>query len=268
MNTVLLITLNFLLIILLSATVAYLIMRWCFSPKRHAELVRKFDGINISGLNSGAIILLSLGIAFVFNDLSNIHVRAKTSLLQEADALRTLGRISLNIDPEVGAPLMAATRTYASDVLQKEWPAMQQSNALSIRQSAQSALTALTVMSDIVYDPYSLTKLPALTASQLGNLVARIREQRLVRIEISEYTIGSRGLILAAFTLIASCAILSMAMLNKPEVQYLSNFSFFVISLSALYLAYASQNPFAGLDAISNAPLQEAFDRLKVMKLN
>jgi hypothetical protein len=41
-----------------------------------------------------------------------------------------------------------------------------------------------------------------------------------------------------------------------------------VVSLFALYLAYASQNPFAGLDAISNAPLQEAFDRLKVMQLN
>lgn len=268
MNTVLLITLNFLLIILLSATIAYLIMRWCFSPKRHAKLVRKFDGINISGLNAGAIVLLSLGIAFVFNDISNIHIRAKTSVLQEADALRTLGRISLNVDTEIGAPLMAATRNYVSFVLQKEWPAMQQSNALSIREGTQSALSPLTMMSDIVYDPYSLNKLPALTASQLSNLVTKIREQRLVRIEISEYKIGSRGLILAALTLIASCVILSMAMLQKPSAQYLCIFFFFVISLSALYLAYASQNPFAGLDAISNAPLQEAFDRLKVMKLN
>lgn len=41
-----------------------------------------------------------------------------------------------------------------------------------------------------------------------------------------------------------------------------------LMAATALYLAYASQNPFSGLDAISNAPLQEAFDRLKVMKLN
>lgn len=268
MNILLEMTLIFSLIMLFSATFAYLIMRWCFSPKRHAELLRKFDGINISGLNAGAIVLLTLGIAFVFSDISNIHIRAKTSLLQEADALRTLGRISLNIEPEVGAPLMTATRTYVSDVLQKEWLAMQQSKALSIRQSNQSALTALTVMSDIVYDPFNLSKMPALTASQLGNLVARIREHRLVRIEISDYKIGFRGLILATLTLVASCVILSLAMLKKPAAQYLCVFSLFVISLSALYLAYASQNPFAGLDAISNAPLQEAFDRLKVMKLN
>ena len=268
MNIFLVMTLSFLLIILFSATVAYLIMRWCFSPKRHAELVHKFDGINISGLNAGAIVLLSLGIAFVFSDISNIHIRAKASLLQEADAIRTLGRISLNIDSEVGEPLMAATRTYVSDVLQKEWPAIHQGSARSIRKSSHNALTALTVMSDIAYDPYTLAKVPALTASQLGNLVMRIRAERLIRIEISEYRIGSRGLILATLTLIASCVILSMAMLKKPAAQYLCIFSFFVISLSALYLAYASQNPFAGLDAISNAPLQEALDRLKVMKLN
>ena len=124
MHTIISMALFFLLIVLLSAGIAYLIMRWCFSPKRHAELVHKYEGINISGLNAGAIVLLSLGIAFVFSDISNVHIRAKTSLLQEADALRTLGRISLNIEPEVGTPLMDATRAYASDVLQKEWPAM------------------------------------------------------------------------------------------------------------------------------------------------
>jgi hypothetical protein len=268
MQTIISMALSFLLIVLLSAGIAYLIMRWCFSPKRHAELVHKFDGINISGLNAGAIVLLSLGIAFVFSDISNVHIRAKTSLLQEADALRTLGRISLNIEPEVGTPLMDATRAYASDVLQKEWPAMRQGDALSIRQGTRSALTPLTVMSDIVYDPFNFTKLQPLTASQLGNLVARIREYRLVRIEISEYRIGSRGLTLAILTLVASSVILSMAMLKKPASQFLCIFSFFVVSLFALYLAYASQNPFSGLDAISNAPLQEASDRLKIMKLN
>jgi len=147
MHTIISMTLFFLLIVLISAVIAYLIMRWCFSPKRHAELVHKFDGINISGLNAGAIVLLSLGIAFVFSDISNIHIRAKTSLLQEADAVRTLGRISLNIEPEVGAPLMEATRAYVSSVLQKEWQAMQQGDALSIRQGTKSALTSLTVMS-------------------------------------------------------------------------------------------------------------------------
>ncbi len=267
MNTTTTLILNFLLIAVLSASVAFAIMLWSFSPKRHAELVRKFDGINISGLNSGAIILLSLGIAFVFSDISNVHLRAKTSLLQEADALRTLGRLALSIDSSVGAPLMAATRDYTSNVLQKEWPALQQGNSQSIRKGENSALRPLTEMSDIVYSPENLTRLPAITSMHLGTLVARIREQRLLRIDASEFSVGLRGLLLAFITLLASSAILSLAMLTKPPVQYLSNFLLYLVTLLALYLAYIAQNRFSGLDVISSAPIQEALDRLTNMQL-
>jgi len=267
MNTTAALILNFLLIGVLSASIAYAIMRWSFSPTRHVELARKFDGTNISGLNSGAIILLSLGIAFVFSDISNVHIRAKTSLLQEADAVRTLGRLALNIDSSVGAPLMAATRNYTSDVLHKEWPALQQGNSQAIRKGESSALQPLTVMSDIVYAPENLTRLPAITSMHLGNLVTRIREQRLLRIDASDFSIGIRGLLLASITLLASSALLSLAMLTKPSVQYLSNFLLYLVTLLALFLAYIAQNPFSGLDIISSAPMQEALDRLTNMQL-
>ena len=267
MNTTTTLILNSLLIAALSASIAYVIMRWSISPKRHAELAHKFGGMNIAGLNSGAIILLSLSIAFVFSDISNVHLRAKTSLLQEADALRTLGRLALNIDSSVGAPLMAATRDYTSNVLQKEWPALQQGNSQSIRKGENSALRPLTEMSDIVYSPENLTRLPAITSMHLGTLVARIREQRLLRIDASEFSVGLRGLLLAFITLLASSAILSLAMLTKPPVQYLSNFLLYLVTLLALYLAYIAQNRFSGLDVISSAPIQEALDRLTNMQL-
>jgi hypothetical protein len=267
MNTTTTLILNFLLIALLSASISYAIMRWSFSPKRHAELAHKFGGMNIAGLNSGAIILLSLSIAFVFSDISSAHTRAKTSLFQEADALRTLGRLALNIDSSVGAPLMAATRDYTSSVLQTEWPVLQQGKPQAIRTGENSALRPLTVISDIVYSPENLTRLPVVTSMQLSTIVARIREQRLLRIDASEFSIGIRGLLLAGVTLLASSTLLSLAMLQKPSVQYLSNFFLYVVTLAALYLAYNEQNPFAGLDVVSSAPLQEALDRLINMQL-
>ena len=267
MNTTATVILNILLIAVLSASIAYAIMRWCYSPTRHAELARKFDDIYIGGLNAGAIVLLSFSLAFVFSDISNVHLRAKTSLLQEADALRTLGRLSLNIDSSVGVPLMAATRDYASAVLQKEWPAMQQGNPQAIRKVENSALQPLIVMSDIIYSAENLARLPTVTSVQLGALVTRIREQRLLRIDASDFSVSIRGRILACITLLASSAILSLAFLTKPFGQYLSNFLLYFVTLTALYLAYSGQNPFAGLDVVSSAPLQEALDRLMNMKL-
>jgi hypothetical protein len=190
--------------------------------------------VNIVGLNSGAIILLSLRLAFVFSDIFNVHNRTKTAVLQEADALRTLGRTTLNIDPSIGIPLMKATREYTEAVLQKEWPELKAGRSEAIRNGNQSALQPLTVMSDLVYSPDTSTKVPNATSMQLGLLVSRIREQRLLRVDTRNFSIGLRGLLLAG---------------------------------AAMYLAFASQNPFHSLDFVSNAPLQEALDRLQNMQL-
>lgn len=255
------------LITLLSAGLSYVIMRWTFSPTRHKRLFDRYNGINTTGLNSGAIILLALVLAFVFNQISTTHQSAKLAVLKEADALRTLGRISLNIESDIGVPLMAATRLYTQTVIEKEWPKLSQGNSVAIRQGTDSALMPLTAMSDIVYAPANLAKLPAVTTNQLGQLVTRIRENRLMRIDASTFSIGTRGLILAILTLAVSSALLSLTSLWSPSVQFISNFSLFIVTLTAMYLAFDAQNPFAGLDALTDAPLREALDRLHNMKL-
>ncbi len=170
----------------------------------------------------------------MFSDIFNVHNRTKTAVLQEADALRTLGRTTLNIDPSIGIPLMKATREYTEAVLQKEWPELKAGRSEAIRNGNQSALQPLTVMSDLVYSPDTSTKVPNATSMQLGLLVSRIREQRLLRVDTRNFSIGLRGLLLAG---------------------------------AAMYLAFASQNPFHSLDFVSNAPLQEALDRLQNMQL-
>lgn len=267
MTTYLLVFVHLTLIALISAGLSYLIMRWTFSPTRHKRLFEDYNGINISGLNSGAIILLALVLAFVFNQISTTHQSAKFAVLKEADALRTLGRISLNIDPEVGVPLMAVTRLYTQTVIEKEWPKLNQGNSAAIRQGSSSALPALTEMSDIVYSSATLAKLPSVTTNQMGQLVTRIREYRLMRIDASTFSIGFTGLILTVINLFASSVLLSLTCLWKAPVQFISNFLLFLVTLAAMYLAFAAQNPFAGLDSVVDTPLREALDRLKNMHL-
>ncbi|MFM7008037.1 MAG: hypothetical protein ACKO0Z_01685 [Betaproteobacteria bacterium] len=265
MTMIVLIALHALVIAGVSATLAYIVMRWSFSSKRHAKLAERFNGLSVVGLNSG--ILLALGLAFIFNDISTVHSRAKTAVLQEADAIRTLGRMSLNIDPSVGIPLMAATKEYTEAVLNKEWLAMRRDTSEDIRSGASSALTPLTVMSDIVYSSENIAKLPTVTSTHLAGLVSRIREQRLQRIDASDFSMGLRGYLLVSITLITTAVLFTLTMLTKPSAQFISNFFLFLVTFLAAYLAFSSQNPFHDLDAISPLPLQEAFDRLNAMTL-
>ena len=266
MITLVLIVFNLLFILGLCAGVAYLVMRWTFSLKRHSRLLHRYADISLAA-NSGAVVLLSLGLAFVFGDISNVRSRAKLAVLQEADAIRTIGRTSLNLDPSVGGPLMIATREYAKAVIEKEWPQLALRRPDEIRSGQHSALTPLTVMSDIVYAPENLAKLPNATSMQLSALVTRIREQRLTRIDTSSFSIGLRSILLAFITTLASCVVMSLVNIRSPHAQFVSNFILFGVTACALYLAFIAQNPFAGPDFVSNAPLEEAFDRLNNMRL-
>ena len=267
MTSIALLILNSLMIIGVCSLISYVIMRWSFSAKRNARLVERYHNLPIAGLNSGAIILLSLGLAFIFSDISTVRIRAKAAVLQEADAIRTLGRMSLNIDPTVGIPLMASAREYTAVVLEKEWPALNQGSSDAIRSGVSSALSPLTRLSDIVYSPESIAKLPAVTSMHLANLVSRIREQRLQRIDASDFGMGLRGYMLVVITLLATTVLLSLSMLTRPASQFISNFCLFFVTLTAAYLAFLSQNPFFGLDAVTDAPLREALDRLNSMTL-
>jgi hypothetical protein len=267
MPTYILFLFHFSLIVLLSAGLSYFIMRWTYNPIRHKRLFDNFSGMITSGLNSGAIVLLTLGLAFVFNQISTTHQSAKLAVLNETDALRTLGRISLNIEPDIGVPLMAATRLYTQEVIEKEWPRLSQGKSVTMHQFSVSALPPLTAMSDIVYSPDNVAKLPSVTANQLGQLVTRIRENRLKRIDASTFTIGIRELILAIITLASSSALLSLSLLTKAPIQLFSNFALLLVTLTAIYLAFSSQNPFSGIDSLVDTPLREALDRLNNMQL-
>jgi hypothetical protein len=258
---------NLLIIAVTCAIISYLIMRLTFHPKIHPKLVEGFQGINTAGLNSGAIILLSLSIAFIFNDISETRSQAKLSVIKEADALRTLGRASLNIDPAIGSKIMVAAREYTSMVIEKEWPAIMNKRSADIKSGQSSALQPLTVLSDLVYAPEHLAKLPNATSMQLSSLITKIREQRLNRIDSSEFTIGIRGVALGAITLFASLTILSLANLTRKPTQLVSTFMLLLVTVSAMYIIFKTQNPFNGLDYISDQPLREALDRLINMKL-
>lgn len=135
---------------------------------------------------------------------------------------------------------------------------------LSINES--SALAPLTKISDIVFNPHNQSLLsPALT-NQLISFTNRIREQRLLRVEFSRYSIGYPRLGLILFLLSASVTLLTLSAVSKRPVQIVSNFTLLLLTLISLLVVYTQQNPFAALDAVSPVPIEEALRRLELMK--
>lgn len=143
---------------------------------------------------------------------------------------------------------------------------MQRSSVAELSASESSALAPLTKISDIVFNPQNQSILsPALT-NQLISFTNRIREQRLLRVEYSRYNIGYPRLGLVLFLLSASVILLTLSAVSKRPVQIVSNFTLLLLTLISLLMVYSQQNPFAALDAISSLPLQEALERLELMK--
>ena len=260
--------LNFLLLAVgltfLSYLIAFLIAHVTFRPSLNKKLNDKFDGIVF--INHGSLIFLSLSLAFIFSDVAQVNAKARAAIISEADAIRTLGRISLSLDARVGDPLMATLKQYTKDVLQKEWPEMQRSAGAELSISESSALAPLTKISDIVFNPHNQSLLsPALT-NQLISFTNRIREQRLLRVEFSRYHIGYPRLGLILFLLSASVILLTLSAVSKRPVQIVSNFTLLLLTLISLLVVYTQQNPFSALDAITPLPLEEALQRLELMK--
>jgi hypothetical protein len=247
-----------------SYLLAFFIAHVTFRPSLNTKLVGMFDGIVF--INHGSLIFLSLSLAFIFSDVAQVNVKARAAVISEADALRTLGRISLSLDRRVGEPLMATLKQYTQDVLQKEWPEMRRSAGADLSISESSALAPLTKLSDIVFNPHNQSLLtPALTG-QLISYTNRIREQRLLRIEFSRYSIGYPRLGLILFLLSASVILLTLSAVSKRPVQIVSNFTLLLLTLISLLVVHTQQNPFAALDAVSPLPIEEALRRLELMK--
>lgn len=259
---------NFLLLAVgltfLSYLIAFLIARVTFHPSLNKKLNANFDGIVF--INHGSLIFLSLCLAFIFSDVAQVSAKARAAIISEADALRTLGRISLSLDPRVGDPLMATLKQYTQDVLQKEWPEMQRPSGAQVSTSESSALGPLTKMSDIVFNPQNQSLLSPSLTNQLISFTNRIREQRLLRVEYSRYSIGYPRLGLIIFLLSASVILLTLSAVSKRPVQIVSNFTLLLLTLISLLVVYTQQNPFAALDAISPLPLEEALQRLELMR--
>jgi hypothetical protein len=228
-----------------------------------ASWIKRICGIHPAGVNQASSALLVLSIAFLLNDVSQIRQKASDTLLLEADILRTMGRVAVNLPRDVGEPLQGLLVAYSDSVLNDDWPRMQN----GIRGSNNvppASLNRVIAISDFIYSNLDRFGHPQIS-QQMVSSIQKLRELRLQRMELSLKHPSSEKVLLGLFFCFISILILILSHENRPRPLFAATFLFSWLSLTVIYTIFIMHNPYSGIDPISPAPIAAASDRLKVM---
>lgn len=225
--------------------------------------VKRFAGMQASGVNQASSALLVLCIAFLLNDVGQIRQKASETLLLEADILRTMGRVAVNLPRDVGEPLQNLLVAYSDAVLNEDWPRMQ-NGTRDQNNAAFGSLPKVIGISDFIFSKLDQFGHPQISQQMLSS-IQKLRELRLQRIELSLKHPTTEKVALGLFFCLNAILVLMLTHADRPRPLFAATFLFTWLSVSALYTVLIMHNPYSGIDPIARAPIAAASERLKVM---
>ena len=246
--------------------------------------IKRFSGMQASGVNQASSALLVLCIAFLLNDVSQIRQKASDTLLLEADILRTMGRVSVNLSRDVGEPLQHLLVAYSDSVLHDDWPRMQRGFSGSIiinyfrdgygggdglrthdsNNATPASLTKIIAISDFVYSNLDRLGHPLINQQMVAS-VQKLRELRLQRLELSMKHPTFEKVLLGLFFSLNAVLVLLLTHADRPRALFAAVFLFSWLSLTSLFTVTIMHNPYSGTDPLTPSPIAAAAERLRVM---
>ena len=247
--------------------------------------IKRFSGMQASGVNQASSALLVLSIAFLLNDVSQIRQKASDTLLLEADILRTMGRVSVNLSRDVGQPMLHLLVAYSDSVLHDDWPRMQRGFSGSMilnyvrdgygggdgirthdsNNAPPASLTKIIAISDFVYSNLEQFGHPVIN-QQMTTSVQRLRELRLQRLELSNKHPTFEKVLLGLFFCLNAILVLLLTHADRPRALFAAVFLFSWLSLTALFTVTIMHNPYTGTDPLVPSPIAAALERLQLME--
>ena len=238
-----------------------------------------------SGVNQASSALLVLSIAFLLNDVSQIRQKASDTLLLEADILRTMGRVSVNLSRDVGQPMLHLLVAYSDSVLHDDWPRMQRGFSGSMilnyvrdgygggdgirthdsNNAPPASLTKIIAISDFVYSNLEHFGHPVIN-QQMTTSVQRLRELRLQRLELSNKHPTFEKVLLGLFFCLNAILVLLLTHADRPRALFAAVFLFSWLSLTSLFTVTIMHNPYTGTDPLAPSPIAAALERLHFME--
>lgn len=197
---------------------------------------------------SGIVVIFGILVGFLANDVWDRNRRAAAAVRSEAANLISLHDL-LFISGLPSQPTDRAIHTYASTVVETEWPAMVQGEAAPQAEQAQDQL--LETVANLEAEPNSS---PAITRVML-DAALKIRDARYERLLLSaDYSEGFKWLSVLAIALMGqiSCGVVHLER-ARPQIAAIVIFTAGVIIVLGLIASH--EYPFSSALSVSPEPL-------------
>lgn len=227
-----------------------LVMTWVtgFSPWR--DRFAAWAGTE-PAINGTVSLLFGLFGAFLANDIWTRNQLAQQAVIEEADAIRTLARLSEGMKGG-GEVMRDSLADYARTVIDKDWPAMSHgARSLDI-------LPKVRAISNLIVSGAVAEQIQPVVQMKLLESYMQLREQRQKRVQMAEartFTIKWHALFV--FALLTQVAI-TITHLLKPKAMLLAQLVFATALSVCLAILITNEFPFSELNPISPAPLESA----------
>ncbi|MET0279284.1 MAG: hypothetical protein ABW198_13220 [Pseudorhodoplanes sp.] len=202
--------------------------------------------------------IFALTMAFAAAGIWQESQQAHTAVQREANALENLHSIAASFPLELRERTRSDIRSYAEQVLAKDWPAMLRREHFNAKVYDESE-SVLVLLMDAISREAGTESLPVATPA-IGQIV-EARSARLQRITLATQGVSNAQWL--AMILLACAALTALAIVhNHQRVSQLLAVAIYAAAASAaFFVVLAHDRPFVGRISVSSEPIAHLLGR-------
>jgi hypothetical protein len=213
--------------------------------------VRSFRGV-VAPFAGAIVIIFSILVGFLANDVWDRNRRAAATVRGEGASLISLHALAAAL----GAPHFAidrAIRAYATAVIDKEWPRMENGEAAPEAEAAQDELLQTVAQSEIALGNAALDRL-------LLDTALKVREARGDRLALSsDFSESAKWTCVLLMAVMAQISVAAVH-LNEARAQIAAMVIFTASNVLVIGLIASHEGPFQPPLGIPPAPIAKLLD--------
>ena len=247
-------------LILISLVIASLLPTLFFFVAKHKSVAARLRAVSFHvepALISSIALMFGLFSAFLANDIWGANQAAKFAVVQEAEGVRNILRYSAALTPNEAKSLRAVLAAYVHNVLDNDWPAMQEArlNPTSSEKLNDVAKAIFPVLS--ANDSRQAISQKLLEAFQQINSGWQTRTRIAV---LRQTTVKWQGVIL--FALLTQIAI-GIVHIRRPYGMVVAQVIFGLAFALTTVILFINEFPFSALAPVSSEPIRDVLHALQ-----
>jgi hypothetical protein len=216
------------------------------------------SGILITVLSLMFAVLIGFASAGIWND----EVQARAAVQREANAIENIVALASSYPTELREQIHVEMMRYARNVLDRDWPAMQQRTDANDNLYDRSNSPLVALITRISTEAAGGTQRLPLSEALIGQIL-EVRSARLQRETIARSGISAPQWV--ALLLIATAALTVIILSQNQEFRVrvrMAGIYAFAVS-SAFFVIVAHDRPFVGEIGIKPIPIEQAMKRIQ-----